>query len=712
MMKSFRASKTLVLALGLGLCMVQQAVAEEDDPPGRVARLSYSQGSVSFEPAGTEDWWDAMLNRPITTGDRLWIDKGAHAELDIGTAAIRLSGQTGFSFLDLTDSVVQIQLTEGVISVHLRDLGDDETFEIDAPNLALSLLRPGDYRVEVNEAGDTTIVSVRSGQGEVTGGGQAFTVRSDQRAAFIGTDQLQSFIDNAGDDDDFDRWCSDRDKREEHSVSARYVSRDVIGYQDLDEYGEWRNVAEYGAIWVPFSVAADWAPYRYGSWTWISPWGWTWLDEAPWGFAPFHYGRWTMVGGVWGWCPGPAVVAGVVRRPIYAPALVAWVGGPHVSIGVNFGAGGDGIAWFPLAPREVYVPPYRVSRTYVTNVNITNTTVNNINITNLNDSTQVSNVRYANRTAVTATSRRAFAAAEPVARNIVRVDQAQLAHAQVTTNVGVVPQQKSVVGAAPPATVRPPVAVLTRSVVARRAPPPVPIAFAKQQQTLQANGGRPLGRREAERLEPQRTQAAAPVRVERPAGKPVPVETVARPQSGPPNGPGAQPAPRPLPHDRPASGQETQAPQERSPSPPPLRPNRPPRWSDKPPTAESNAPANSRDANRQDRPDQPARSPAEDRLDQMHQQEQQRLLQQQEQQRQQLEQKHQQQGQKNDRRAENQQQLMEHQKLQQQQELQRRQLEQKQHQERQKLQQQEAKQRKEKPKQKPEGPKRDRPSEQ
>src|SRR5206468_8965646 len=239
---------------------------------------------------------------------------------------------------------------------------------------------------------------------------------------------------------------------------------------DRDDYGRWRTVPDYGPVWVPSAVVAGWAPYRYGHWVWISPWGWTWVDEAPWGFAPFHYGRWAFVGGVWGWCPGPVVVA----RPVYAPALVAWVGGPHFSIGIGIGSVGAGVGWFPLAPREVYVPPYRVSRTYVTNVNITNTTVNNINIRNLNDRTQVSNVRYANRTAVTATSRRAFAAAEPVARNIVRVDQAQLVQAQVTTNVGIVPQQKSVVGAAPPATVRPPAAVLTRSVVARRAPPPVP----------------------------------------------------------------------------------------------------------------------------------------------------------------------------------------------------------------------------------------------
>ncbi|HEV8374822.1 MAG TPA: DUF6600 domain-containing protein, partial [Candidatus Polarisedimenticolia bacterium] len=419
----------LILALGLGLCLTQQAVADEDDPPGRVARLGYVEGSVSFEPAGTEDWFDAEPNRPITIGDQLWVDEESRAELHIGSAAIRLADRTGLSFLDLTDGVVQIQLAEGAISAHLRDLYEDEVFEIDTPNLAFNLRRPGDYRVEVNEAGGATIVSIRRGEGEVIGGGRSFSVRSNQRAAFLGTERLDSFIDDVGDYDDFDQWCHDRDLRESNSISARYVSRGVIGYEDLDDSGDWRTVPEYGAMWVPRHVEVGWAPYRYGHWAWISPWGWTWIDDASWGFAPFHYGRWARVGGVWGWCPGPRVTVGVIARPVYAPALVAWVGGPSFSLGVSVGGSSLGVAWFPLAPREVYVPPYHVSRTYVTNVNVTNTVVNNVTITNVYENSRTNNVRYLNRTAVTATSRTAFVSAQPVARNIVHVEPAQMTRA-------------------------------------------------------------------------------------------------------------------------------------------------------------------------------------------------------------------------------------------------------------------------------------------
>jgi hypothetical protein len=525
----------LILVL-LAVSVPQRAVADEDDPSGRAARLAYAKGSVSFQPAGTDDWVAAVVNRPITTGDKLWTDRNSRAELHIGSATIRLADQTGFSFLDLGDNLAQIDLSAGVMSIHLRHLDQNEAVEVDTPNLAFSLLRPGDYRLEVNEAGDTTVVAVRSGEGEVTGGGQAVTIHSNQRATFTGTDQLASDVDHPGGYDDFDRWCRDRDHREEHAPSARYVSRDVIGYQDLDDYGDWRTVPEYGPIWVPRRVVVGWAPYRYGHWVWISPWGWTWVDDAPWGFAPFHYGRWAFVGGVWGWCPGPVVAV----RPVYAPALVAWIGGPHFSIGIGIVSVGAGVGWFPLGPREVYVPPYQVSRTYVNNVNVTNTTINNTYVTNVYNNTvnnNVTNIKYVNRTApgaVTAISQTAFTSGQPVHRNIVRVDQKQLAQAHVVNHTDVVPQQRSVLGAAAPARVKPPVAVQARSVVARRDPPPPPASFASQQKAIQSNGGRPLGTQEARHLETQSRATAAPVRVVEPAARPVPVENVASARSGQP----------------------------------------------------------------------------------------------------------------------------------------------------------------------------------
>src|SRR5713101_240006 len=218
----------LSIALAVALFTPQRAVADdEDDPPSRVARLSYAHGTVSFNPGGTDDWVSAVVNRPVTTGDKLWTDNGARAELHIGSAAIRLAGNTGFSFLNLDDRMAQIRLTEGTLDVRVRRLENDETFEIDTPNLAFSILRPGSYKLDVNEAGDTTVVVVRDGEGEVTGGGSSYTIHPRETGTFAGIDQLDADIQRFGDDDDdFDRWARDRDRREDRSQSSRYVSSD------------------------------------------------------------------------------------------------------------------------------------------------------------------------------------------------------------------------------------------------------------------------------------------------------------------------------------------------------------------------------------------------------------------------------------------------------------------------------------------------------
>jgi hypothetical protein len=549
-MKTFSLKFLSVLAALFAVALLPQRAAadDDDDPPSRVARLSQINGAVSFNPAGTDDWVDAVPNRPMTTGDKLWADSDSRAELHLGSASLRISSHTGFSFLNLSDNTMQIQITEGTVRIRVKRLGENEVFEVDTPNLAFSVLRPGVYEVRVNESGDTTVVQVRDGQGEVTGGGSAYNLRNGDVGTFSGTDDLNADIQSRDfRDDDFDRWCLDRDRREDRSVSSRYVSNDVVGYEDLDDYGGWRSTPDYGTVWFPHVTVAGWAPYRYGHWAWISPWGWTWVDDAPWGFAPFHYGRWVVVGGVWGWvpCPPRPVVVGVAYvRPVYAPALVAWVGGPHFGVGVGIGTGPVG--WFPLGPREVYVPSYHVSRTYVNNVNISNTTVNTTVVNNyytnvvVNKNVNVTNVTYVNRTAVTATSGTAFTSAQPVGRNLVKVDAREVQSASVVaTTPAVVPQQRSVLGAGAEARVRPPAAVQQRTVVAKVAPPPAPASFAHQSEMIRANGGRPISVAETRQIAAQNPPAGrAAVRVAPPARPGTPQNTQA-------NRPGNQPQGQP-----------------------------------------------------------------------------------------------------------------------------------------------------------------------
>lgn len=471
-----------------------RAWADDDDPPARVARMNYAQGSVSFQPGGEGDWVEAVPNRPLTTGDNLWTDKDSRAELHIGSTAIRLSSETSLTFLTLDDRTIQLRLADGSMMLRVRHLDDDDTIEVDTPNLAFQIQRNGEYRVDVNADGHTTTVAVIQGRGEAIGGGQNYTVVANQEAVFSGDEELNYDINQLPPPDDFDNWALERDRREDRADSANYVSREMTGYEDLDDYGRWNYTANYGPVWVPRNVPVDWAPYRYGHWVWVAPWGWTWVDDEPWGFAPFHYGRWCQLGGGWAWVPGP-----VVMRPVYAPALVAFVGGGGFHFSIALG-GGPGVAWFPLAPGEVFVPAYHVSRVYVNQVNVTNTVVNVTRVTNVynyytvNKNTDVTRITYANQTArnaVTAVSRETFVNARPVARNVVQVQQREVDQAPVTHEIGVAPGRPSVIGTGRPTRVGPPTAVANRRVVTARTPAAPTVPLSQRQDPLVARPTRP-----------------------------------------------------------------------------------------------------------------------------------------------------------------------------------------------------------------------------
>jgi len=463
-----------------------QSQDQSQDPPGRVARLDYSHGSVSFRPAGEDDWVTAVPNRPIVTGDDLWADEDSRAEVHVGSAALRMGSKTGITLLALDDRTTQIRLAQGSLIVRVRHVDDDDTYEIDTPNIAFTLLQPGEYRVDVSEDGSQTITTVWHGRGRVTGGGFSYTVLANQTATFAGDEQhLDYDLGQIPDRDDLDSWAFERDDREDHADSANYVSREMTGYEDLDEYGDWSYVAGYGPCWRPRAVVVGWAPYRFGHWVYVGRWGWTWVEDEPWGFAPFHYGRWANVNGGWFWVPGPVVV-----HPVWAPALVAFVGGGP---GFHFSAG-VGVGWFPLAPGEVYMPGYRVSRAYVNNVNITNTTVNVSKVTNVYNTviinrTTVNNITYVNQrvnNGVTVVSHDTFVNARPVAGNIMRVEPREIAAAPISHMVREEPIRASVIGSGRPTPVRPPVAIISRPVVAVRTPPPPPRPIEQRQ--AQAGG--------------------------------------------------------------------------------------------------------------------------------------------------------------------------------------------------------------------------------
>jgi hypothetical protein len=544
---------------------VLAAVAQ--DPPSRIARLNYIQGNVSMQPAGVDDWSQAIVNRPFTIGDSLYTDEAAQAELHMDLAVMRMGPQTSFSFLNLDDQTVQLKLTSGSMYFHVRNFGANQVFEVDTPNAAFTLLREGIYRFSVDPNGNTSFVVVRQGQAEITGGGQAFTLNPGNSVNLSGTDQLAYDVEVAPGPDQFDNWCSQRDYHEAHLQSVHYVSPSLIGYEDLDDYGDWQTVPNYGAIWYPRRVESGWAPYHNGHWAWVHPWGWTWVDDAAWGFAPFHYGRWAFVNGRWGWCPGPRPVeagyAGPVVRAHYAPALVAFFGGSHWGVSLSTGGGGPSLGWVPLGYGEVYTPPYKVSQDYFRNVNVSNTTIDKrVNITNVyntayvNKTTNVTNVtvvnnnqRYVNMGApgaVTAMPQSAFASGRPVARSAVSVAPAEVAKIQPgavsVLAPAVAPTRQALTpaaGAAPAA--HPPQQIVARQVVAKHTPAPAPASFAAEQSYMQQHPGQPLNAAAMRQAAPTRPASAVvkqapvakaavqvhpgqrfanPVEVSRPAGQP------------------------------------------------------------------------------------------------------------------------------------------------------------------------------------------------
>jgi hypothetical protein len=482
----------------------QAGNSQAPDPPGRVARLQYMTGQVSVQAEGTGDWVQGSANRPLTNADNVWADKDSRAELDAGTGMVRIGPETSLTLTNVDNNAVQLTLHQGALNVHVRHLYNGEVWEVDTPNLAFTLTKPGDYRFDVEPDADSTTITVRRGEGEATGQGSPVTIHSGEQAQFTEGDSLAHQINSAPQPDSFDQWCSLRDGRSDQSVSARYVAPGVVGADDLDDYGTWKNYPDYGAVWTPTAVAPGWAPYSDGQWAWVSPWGWTWVDAAPWGFAPFHYGRWAYVGGGWGWVPGP-----YWTRPWYAPALVGWFGGPGWGLGLGFGFGfgfGPRFGWSPLGFREPFHPWYGVSRGYFRNVNLSNARISNFNRVSNNffsGRAGESATHFANANkpgGLTAASQSALQHGLSIHGNSVHMTPNDLKGAQSLSRVNVGPTRESTLGAKASPGARPASGAFSRPTVSRMTPPAASSRAAASQMAAARgastgrNAGSPMSR--------------------------------------------------------------------------------------------------------------------------------------------------------------------------------------------------------------------------
>ncbi|AXC14381.1 Basic proline-rich protein [Acidisarcina polymorpha] len=433
--------------LAAALFAQDNSQAALNDPPALVARIGYTQGDVSFMAAGTTEWAAGVNNYPMTSGDRLYCDQNSRAEIGAGSTDIRMGQSTDVTLTNLTDQYEQIGLAAGSIRVRIYGLNPGSTVEVDTPNGSAIITQPGDYRFDAFSGDGGSDAIVNAGAVQITGPeGLNQEVTAGQAVQMTGTDPITIYPVGLPAFDALDQWSINRDHDILNSQSAQYVSRETPGFSDLDANGSWAPTPDYGPVWYPSSVPSGWRPYSLGHWAYVAPWGYTWIDDAAWGYAPFHYGRWASIQGRWGWVPGPPAVV-----PVYSPALVAFVGGPGISIGIGIGGGGGGVAaWFPLGVGEPFVPWYHASPAYarqvnVTNVNITNihntTIVNNYNtyITNtrtVNNINQINtnNIQYAHRAQVTAVPVAAMSSGRPVTQAAVKLTpamQQQLAAAPV-----------------------------------------------------------------------------------------------------------------------------------------------------------------------------------------------------------------------------------------------------------------------------------------
>ncbi len=426
------------------------------DPPSRVVRISILQGDVSVEPASVMQFAPAEVNQVLTSGDRVYTDPSANAELEAGQVAVRMGSGADLTVTAMTDQVAQFGLASG--SVHLRSyaLTPGAVLELDSPEAAITVLQPGDLRVEEDAAGHATSVEVVSGQVQVDGPGISQKLNAGDQVRVHAADPAAGQAAFAeplapGTGDALDTFSDARDGAYANGItgSSDYLSADTTGSADLTGYGSWDAGGDYGAVWFPV-VAAGWRPYCYGHWAWVAPWGWTWVGAEPWAFAPFHYGRWLQVDGRWGWLPGTRSL-----KPIYAPAMVAFVGGRQFSASLGYAPGTGVAAWFPLGPREPYAPWYGGSTLYLNRVNASNIydpnasearALYNQRAVNVYRTALATNRAYANRTVGTVAMPEAnFAAGQAVARNQVRLSATQLAEAPVVLHPAVSPERSMVV---------------------------------------------------------------------------------------------------------------------------------------------------------------------------------------------------------------------------------------------------------------------------
>lgn len=358
----FGALRRGLLLLGMLCLMLPGWARQDEDPPARVGRVARVDGEVTLtlppDDAQGAESVRQPLNWPITRGSRLSTDEASRVEVGVGRVRWRLGARSELLVRELDDESQRLELLRGSLALILPEQDDAREVEILLPGGWVRPTGAGRVRIDV-EPDERPSVTAFGSSVRVEYAGRRDRVRPGQRLRL----DPSGHRDSEPFHDGFARWALS----EVPDDVPNYLPPDMTGAEDLSHVGRWEQTGEWGMVWHPTGVGSDWAPYQRGQWRWVPPWGWTWIDEQPWGFAPFHYGRWVVYRGRWVWVPGEASV-----MPVYAPALVVWADAPQPPRRHHHDRGDAGLSgyrWTPLAPNEIYQPAYRASPRYQEDLN-------------------------------------------------------------------------------------------------------------------------------------------------------------------------------------------------------------------------------------------------------------------------------------------------------------------------------------------------------
>jgi hypothetical protein len=404
----------LVIIAALGPALAEERI------PLRAGRVSLAESGSGYRPVGG-DWSGAAVNLPVATGTALRSGDKRSAEFRIGDTSIALTGGSEVEVTRLEPHIIEITLRHGRIGVAIRNPGEEDSVEVVLPRGAIRLLEPGRYDIDAGPENGPTRIAVFAGRARFTGGGGDSTIDAGSAARLDGNGTAAISHEPPA-ADAFDAAWQGRIEEDQSTVARLHLSPELAGLAALDRSGHWDMVGFYGVVWFPDVTAENWAPYRDGTWRWIAPWGWTWIDNASWGFAPSHYGRWARINDRWGWVPGKPIA-----DPAYAPAVVAFLGTPGV--GLSYAdAFSPAIAWFPLGPGEVYWPGFTRDTDVIARLNAGEIedlwTIRRAD--NGGPPPEIVTTEYQNRRFASAMPRAAFMAGQPVARALLPIPEARL----------------------------------------------------------------------------------------------------------------------------------------------------------------------------------------------------------------------------------------------------------------------------------------------